>query len=90
MRGGRIVIFGTGDLIANNRIALPGNLDIFLSAVNWAVDRDTQFNIPVRPIERFQLSLSASELSRLRSVLLLGLPGAVLLLGLIVYWTRRR
>ncbi len=90
VRGGRIVVFGTGDLIANNRIALPGNLDIFLSAVNWAVDRDTQFNIPVRPIERFQLSLSASELSRLRSVLLLGLPGAVLLLGLIVYWTRRR
>jgi ABC-type uncharacterized transport system involved in gliding motility auxiliary subunit len=90
VRGGRIVVFGTGDLIANNRIALLGNLDIFLSAVNWTVDRDTQFNIPVRPIERFQLSLSATELSRLRSLLLLGLPGAVLLLGLIVYWTRRR
>lgn len=90
VRGGRIVVFGTGDLIANNRVALPGNLDIFLSAVNWAVDRDTQFNIPVRPIERYQLSLSAAELSRFRSALLLGLPGAALALGLIVYWTRRR
>jgi ABC-type uncharacterized transport system involved in gliding motility auxiliary subunit len=90
VRGGRLVVFGTGDLIANNRIALPGNLDIFLSAVNWSVDRDTQFNIPVRPIERFQLSLSAGELSHLRSVLLFGLPAAALLLGLIVYWTRRR
>ena len=90
VRGGRLVVFGTGDLIANNRIALPGNLDIFLSAVNWSVDRDTQFNIPVRPIERFQLSLSAGELSRLRSALLFGLPAAALLLGLIVYWTRRR
>jgi len=91
VRGGRLVVFGTGDLIANNRIALPGNLDIFLSAVNWCVGgRDNQFNIPVRPIERFQLSLSAGELSRLRSVLLLALPGAALALGLIVYWTRRR
>ncbi|MCX6944962.1 MAG: GldG family protein [Verrucomicrobiota bacterium] len=90
VRGGRLVVFGTGDLIANNRIALPGNLDIFLSAVNWSVERDTQFNIPVRPIERFQLSLSAGELSRLRSALLLALPGAALLLGLVVYWTRRR
>ena len=90
VRGGRLVVFGTGDLIANNRIALPGNLDIFLSSVNWSVDRDTQFNIPVRQIERFQLSLSAGELSRLRSALLFGLPAAALLLGLIVYWTRRR
>ncbi|MDB6167852.1 MAG: hypothetical protein JWM88_716 [Verrucomicrobia bacterium] len=90
VRGGRLVVFGTGDLVANNRIALPGNLDIFLSAVNWSVDRDTQFNIPVRPIERLQLSLSASELARLRTVLLLGLPGIALLLGLLVYWTRRR
>lgn len=90
VRNGRLAVFGTGDLIANNRIALPGNMNIFVSAVNWAVDRDTQFNIPVRPIERFQLSLSAGELSRLRTVLLLGLPGASLLLGLIVYWTRRR
>ncbi|MBS0663199.1 MAG: GldG family protein [Verrucomicrobia bacterium] len=90
VRGGRLVVFGTGDLIANNRIALPGNLDIFLNAVNWAVENQTQFNIPIRPIERFQLSLSASELSRLRSALLLALPGAALALGLIVYWTRRR
>jgi hypothetical protein len=90
VRGGRLVVFGTGDLVANNRIALPGNFGIFLAAVNWSVERDTQFNIPIRPIQRLQLSLSGGELSRLRAVLLLGLPGAALLLGLVVYWTRRR
>lgn len=89
VRGGRIVVVGTGDLIANNRIADFANLNLFLSAVNWTVDRDAQFNIPARPIERFQLSLSASELSRLRYSLLLALPCAAALLGLLVYWTRR-
>lgn len=89
VRGGRLVVFGTGDLIANNRIADFANLNIFLSAVNWTVDRDTQFNIPARPIERFQLSLSAGELSRLRYSLLLGLPCIAAVLGLLVYWTRR-
>ncbi len=54
------------------------------------VDRDAQFNIPARPIERFQLSLSAGELAKLRYSLLLALPGVAALLGLIVYWTRRR
>ncbi|MEO6873658.1 MAG: GldG family protein [Opitutaceae bacterium] len=90
VRGGRLVVFGTGDLIANNRIAGAANLGIFLGAVNWTVDRDAQFNIPVRQIERFSLSLSAGDLARLRRTLLFLLPGGALLLGLIVYWTRRR
>jgi len=89
VRGGRLVVFGTGDLIANNRIADVANQNIFLSAVNWTVDRDSQFNIPARPIERFQLSLSAGELTRLRYTLIFALPGAAALLGLLVYWTRR-
>ena len=90
VRGGRLIVFGTGDLIANNRAAIVDNLTLFLSAVNWTVDRDANFNMPARPIGRFQLSLSAGELARLRRRLLFLLPGAALLLGVIVSWTRRR
>jgi hypothetical protein len=89
VRGGRAVVFGTGDLIANNRISLAENQNLFLGAINWVVDRDAQFNIPARPIDRFQLSLSAGELTRLRYSLFLGLPGIAALFGLVVYWTRR-
>ena len=89
VRGGRLVVFGTGDMVANNRIVNPGNLNIFLGAINWCVDRDTQLNVPARPIERFQLSLSQQDLMRLRYSLLLVLPGIAALLGLVVYWSRR-
>ncbi len=89
VRGGRIVVFGTGDLIANKRIADAGNQTVFLNAVNWTVDRDTQLSIPARPIERFQLALSAGDLAKLRYALLFALPGAAALLGLMVYWSRR-
>ena len=58
--------------------------------MNWTVDRDTQLNIPARPIERFQLSLSADVFLKLRYTLLFALPGLAALLGLAVYWTRRR
>lgn len=88
VRGGKLVVFGTGDLIANNRI-YDGNLAVFLNAVNWAVDRDRQLSIPPRTIERFQVSLSGAEFTKLRYALLLVLPGAALALGLVVYWTRR-
>lgn len=87
--GGRLAVFGTSDLITNNRIITLGNLTLFLNTVNWAAERDVDLNIPARPIERFQLALSKEELDRLRLGLLLIVPGAVALLGLIVYWTRR-
>lgn len=86
--GGRLVVFGAAELVTNNRIDNSG-LMVFLNAVNWSVDRDRQLNIAARPIERFQLSLSAAEFQQLRYALLLGLPGGTLFLGLIVYWARR-
>lgn len=84
-----MVVFGTGDMISNARFEIAGNRAVFLNAVNWTVDRDLQLSIPPRPIERFQLSISAAEFSKLRYALLLILPGAALLLGMLVYWTRR-
>ncbi len=89
VRGGRLVVFGNADIASNNRIGIVGNQTIILNAVNWCLDRDTQLNIPARPIERFQLSLSEQELLRLRYSLLLVLPGVAAVLGLLVYWTRR-
>ncbi|MBA4137876.1 MAG: ABC transporter [Opitutus sp.] len=89
VRGGRLAVFGTSDLVTNNRIVNIGNLNLFLSTVKWCADSDTELNIPARPIERFQLALSQDELSRLRLGLLFIVPGTVALLGIFVYWTRR-
>lgn len=89
VRGGRLVVFGSGDVISNARMTNIGNFSIFLNAVNWTVQRDTQLNIPAKPIERFQLSLSSGDLAKLRYALLFALPGLTALLGLVVYWTRR-
>ena len=89
VRGGRLAVFGSADVVTNNRIIGVGNLNLFLATLNWTVDRDTQLNIPVRPIQRFQLALSQEELIRLRLGLLLAVPGLVGLLGLVGTWTRR-
>ncbi|MGD1030521.1 MAG: GldG family protein [Opitutaceae bacterium] len=89
VRSGRLIVFGSGDLVDNHRFTDEGVPSLVLGAVNWMADRDTQLNIPPRPIERFQLLLSPRELQNLRYCLMFILPGAAALLGLIVYWTRR-
>ena len=88
VRGGKLVVFGSGDMIANARFD-SANRAVFLNTINWTVDRDIQLSVPPRAVERFHLALSAADFSRLRFALLLVLPGAALLLGLLVYWTRR-
>jgi hypothetical protein len=90
VRGGRLVVFGDADWLANSRLAAGGNAMLALASINWLVDRDTQLNLPPRPIERFHLTLSSSQLGRLRLTLLLALPAAAAILGLLVYWNRRR
>ncbi len=90
VRGGRLLVFGDADWIANQRLAAGGNAMLALSSINWLADRDTQLTIAPRPIERFQLSLTSAQLGRLRLTLLLALPAATALLGLLVYWNRRR
>ncbi len=90
VHGGRLVVFGSAQFIANNRIALNGNLNLITSAIDWLAERDGAVNVPARPIEQFQLSLTEKEQSRLQYSLLFGVPGAVAILGLLVYWTRRR
>jgi len=90
VQAGRLVAFSCADFITNNRLGNEGNLTLVLSSINWLVGRDAQLNVPARPIEKFQLTLNQKELLRLRYSLLFGLPGAAALLGLIVYWTRRR
>lgn len=89
VRSGRLVAYGSADWIANGRLGVIGNLPFFLSAINWATDRDTDFKIPARPITKFQLSLSEQQLHRLRYSLLFALPGLAALVGIVVYWTRR-
>ena len=88
VKGGKLVVFGTGDMIANARFD-SANRAVFLNAVNWTVDRDIQLTVPPRAIERFHLSLSAADFTQLRYALLLILPASALILGLLVYWARR-
>ncbi len=87
--GGRVIAFGSADWIANTRLGVIGNLTLFMSAIDWATDRDVDLSVPIRPISKFQLSLNQDQLRHLRYSLFLLLPGAAALLGALVYWTRR-
>ena len=87
--GGRMVVFGSSDLITNSRLTVLGNFTLFLNTINWALDRNNLLSIAPRPIDRLHITISQEEMIRLRLVVLLILPGCAAILGMIIYWVRR-
>lgn len=88
--GGRLVVFGNSDFIANNQFNSLGNRILIRNTINWCLDRDNILNIPPRKIERFQITLSRQDIWKLGFIILLGLPGAATFIGIVVVWIRNR
>jgi ABC-type uncharacterized transport system involved in gliding motility auxiliary subunit len=86
--GGRLVVFGNSDFVANNRFQTYCNYTLFINSVNWTLDRSNLLNIPTRPLESYQIIMSHPALQRMLATFAL-LPGAVALLGLSIYFIRR-
>jgi len=53
------------------------------------LDRSQLLAIGPRPIRQYRISMTQSQMTAARWILLAGMPGGVLLLGLLV-WLRRR
>lgn len=88
--GGRLIVIGTSNFITNQRIQHSGNLFLILNAINYAIDRVAQLNIPPRPIRKVKLDLSIEQLLLSRYLIWFGPPLLVGFLGLIVYLVRRQ
>ena len=86
--GGRMVVFGNSDFIANNRLRAFGNHTLFINSVNWSLDRTSLLNIPTRKLESYQIVMSESDLQRML-IYFAGIPSITAVLGLLVFLIRR-
>lgn len=88
VQGGRVLVVGTGDLLANRRIGNVGNFTFFFSSLNWMLDREQMLAIPPRPIERYELTASQATIQRIAISFLL-VPLFFGVLGGLIIWFRR-
>jgi ABC-type uncharacterized transport system involved in gliding motility auxiliary subunit len=86
-KGGRFVLFGDSDFLTDGYVKIGNNLDLFLNAVAWTVERED--GIALRPKDPLHhpIILSRSE-TLLIGIFMIGVvPGCWVLLG--VYHIRR-
>jgi hypothetical protein len=91
-RGGtRVVVAGDSIFLGNYYIEGGANRDFLGYAVNWLLDRPSLINgIGPRPVTEFRLIMTRTQQQEVRWLLLGALPGAVLLLGGLVWLARRK
>ena len=87
----RIVVAGDSLFLNNNNIDREANHELAAHAINWLLARnDLLVAVPPRPIAEYKLTMTEAQLSAARWILMSAFPGAVLLLGGLVWLRRRR
>lgn len=89
IRPSRMVVFGDSDFISNGALA-GGNQDLFMSALNWLLDREELMAIAPKPIEEIKLSLTRKHLNSLFWINIAGIPSVAAVVGLLVWFRRRK
>jgi hypothetical protein len=89
-RSGRLVVFGDSDFAANAQLAAVGNPTLLLNAMNWLVARENLLAIPPKKAEQIQLNLTRSNLGTIYLLVLVAMPLASAVAGVVVYLRRRR
>ncbi len=84
----RIVIFGDSDFISNRGLT-GADISLFMSALNWLLDREQLMEIAPKQVDDTRLKLTRDDLKILFWSVIGVLPASVALLG-IVFWIRRR
>jgi hypothetical protein len=87
----RIVVIGDSYLLSNALIENSEDNRYFADRlVNWLVDQTEMLQgVPPRAIDPYTFQVTRSDIHTIQAIFLAGMPGSILLLGVLV-WLRRR
>lgn len=87
----RMIVAGESYFLGNQTIDQVGNREFATHALNWLLARNELLvELAPRPITEYKLVMTQSQLTTTRWVLMAGMPGIVLLAGLLVAVRRRK
>jgi ABC-type uncharacterized transport system involved in gliding motility auxiliary subunit len=91
-KGQRVVVVGNANFLSNTYITTFGNLDFGANIVNWLAGDDNLITIQPMPLKDMNVSIPEGSIS----ALIVGygtqyiIPAILLLLGIAVWWKRKK
>jgi ABC-type uncharacterized transport system involved in gliding motility auxiliary subunit len=86
----RLVVFGDADFATNELFEAYRNRDLFVNSVNWLMGDVEAISIRPKLSRASRFQLSSNQFLRIRSLSLFVLPEVIALIGVFVWWSRRR
>ena len=86
---GRLGVFGNSTFIGNNHFQIFGNQLLFYNSINWILDRMHFLNIPIKPIDTYQITMNQNMAQTLLLLYSL-LPIFIALWGGLILYLRKR
>ncbi len=86
---GRFVVVGCSGWVANNILRFNGNRDLFVNMMNWLSSDEDLISIRPKEPEDRRLMLTRRQMSNVFYSSVIGIPLAVILAGVGVWWRRR-
>lgn len=91
---GRVVIVGGSQFLTNGALAGresgPGNMDLALNAMNWLAEREQVVDVPPREVYESRVDLFEGEQRDVFLYVVVYMPLGGALLGLLMWFIRRR
>jgi ABC-type uncharacterized transport system involved in gliding motility auxiliary subunit len=85
----RLVVIGSTSFVDNGGIS-GGNVDFFMSALNWLLQREQLLTISPKTPEEFRLDMNATQARIVYAFVIGVLPLSLGLVGFLVWWRRRK
>ena len=86
----RMVVVGTSNFPINAYFPQQGNGNLFLNMVSWLAQEEDLISIRPKPQDDRRMLLSQSQLTMIKLVTIVILPGIALVVGIVVVVKRRR
>ena len=84
----RLIVVGSSQFAYNTSISQPG-LDLLIGCIHYLIDQGNLSGITAKNTVRFALQITDLQLSQLALVVMVAMPAAAAMLGVIVWWRRR-
>jgi ABC-type uncharacterized transport system involved in gliding motility auxiliary subunit len=85
----RLAVIGNSDFVANSRVGLGGNRDLFLNAVSWLAQREYLISLRPREPEDRRITMTTSQQFVVAMLALLFVPVLCIASGIYTWWRRR-
>lgn len=86
----RLVVYGDSDFANNAYIHISGNSDLFLNTVSWLAEEEDLISIRPKTPQSSPVILTATQANLIFWVPVVFLPATVLVVGISVFYQRRR